>query len=185
MVLIIYGYLLLAGILLIILFFIGFYFGYKNYIKADLDVVANTNQEDQHISDSIESNGLQRAITKVIQENKAPTLFQGLETIRKRQNGSSKTFGARASKRFVDKIECGLCYQTFLPTDEVVNCSKAHIFHMKCYEEYHEDEIDEETDGAAAMRNLCPTCQEPMLLTTNAQEPSPLNKRNNSLQHRD
>ena len=43
MVLIIYGYLLLAGILLIILFFIGFYFGYKNYIKSDLDLVANTN----------------------------------------------------------------------------------------------------------------------------------------------
>mmetsp|Transcript_17226 Transcript_17226/g.21753 ORF Transcript_17226/g.21753 Transcript_17226/m.21753 type:complete len:110 (-) Transcript_17226:449-778(-) len=36
MVLVIYGYLLLAGITATIIFFIIFYFGYKSYIKGDL-----------------------------------------------------------------------------------------------------------------------------------------------------
>ena len=41
MVLIIYGYLLLLGMFLTMCFFIAFYFGYKSYIKTDLETVAN------------------------------------------------------------------------------------------------------------------------------------------------
>ena len=36
MVLIIYGYFLLIGIILVILFYAGAYFGYKSYVKQDL-----------------------------------------------------------------------------------------------------------------------------------------------------
>ena len=39
MVLVIYGYFLLAGILFTVCFFIAFFFGYKQYIKADLETI--------------------------------------------------------------------------------------------------------------------------------------------------
>ena len=39
LVLIIWGYFLLAGIFGVLIFFIIFYFGYKSYIQTDLDIV--------------------------------------------------------------------------------------------------------------------------------------------------
>ena len=40
LVIIIYGYLLLAGIVFLILFYVSAYFGYKAYVKGDLAQVA-------------------------------------------------------------------------------------------------------------------------------------------------
>ncbi len=66
----------------------------------------------------------------------------------------------RTSTTHEDKLECGLCYETFKPTDEVVNCKRGHCFHTACYEDLAQSDDDE-----ADMRNLCPTCNETMNLT--------------------
>ena len=54
-------------------------------------------------------------------------------------------------------MECGLCYQEFLPTDEVFNCQKMHVFHTSCYEERAIDD-DEVQDNMKGMINKCPSC---------------------------
>jgi len=42
---------------------------------------------------------------------------------------------------------------------------------MTCYEDYTEVDEEDDTDGAMAMRNLCPTCEDPMLLSSDATLP--------------
>ena len=49
-------------------------------------------------------------------------------------------------------MECGLCYQPFKATDEVYNCSKLHIFHVKCYEESQDIESDDDGELASALK---------------------------------
>ena len=70
-------------------------------------------------------------------------------------------------------MECGLCYEEFKPTDEVFNCQKMHVFHIKCYEESSEADLvgvgdieEDRNDDIFKMRNLCPTCNAPMNITT-------------------
>ena len=70
----------------------------------------------------------------------------------------------RTSTTHEDKLECGLCYETFKPTDEVVNCKRSHCFHTACYEDLAQS--DEEQSNEADMRNLCPTCNQSMNLTS-------------------
>ena len=52
--------------------------------------------------------------------------------------------------------ECGLCYQIFLPTDDVVYCKKNHLFHVKCFDE----NVDAMSGNSLATSAIikCPTC---------------------------
>ena len=50
--------------------------------------------------------------------------------------------------------ECGICFETFEETDEVVECIMVHAFHTNCFEGNKENESDVK----------CPTCHNPMKL---------------------
>ena len=69
-------------------------------------------------------------------------MLKSLETIRRldSRTGGSSGNPLLASHRSgatgqADKMECGLCYEAFQPTDEVFSCKKMHVFHTRCYEE--------------------------------------------------
>ena len=81
--------------------------------------------------------------------SKNPLMMQTLRTIHTRRfdtEGNNLALSTK-SNQYADKSECGLCYQSFLPTDEVFNCSKMHIFHTVCYEERVIDESEQEEDS--------------------------------------
>ena len=40
-----------------------------------------------------------------------------------------------SSSAHTDKMECGLCWETFKMTDEVFNCINNHVFHTNCYDD--------------------------------------------------
>jgi len=67
-----------------------------------------------------------------------PTLLRGLQTMHTR-TFTERTGGSAGNKllgsirSYTDKMECGLCWETFMPTDEVFNCQKMHVFHTHCY----------------------------------------------------
>ena len=48
----------------------------------------------------------------------------------------------------------GLCYEKFAPTDDVVYCTKHHLFHVVCFDDKFIDTttLDESADVK------CPTC---------------------------
>ena len=95
--------------------------------------------------------------------SKNPLMMKTLKSLHTRRFETEASDGLNLSQsnRWTDKSECGLCYQSFTPTDEVFNCRKMHIFHTICYEERFMDESDAE-DSTFQMRNLCPTCNSPM-----------------------
>ena len=66
--------------------------------------------------------------------------------------GSQKSEGQASAS----KMECGLCYTEFLPTDEVFNCKKMHVFHTNCFEDRAVD--DEDEGDIKGMISKCPTC---------------------------
>ena len=35
-----------------------------------------------------------------------------------------------------DLNECGLCYESFGPKDDVVYCMKNHVFHVHCFDDH-------------------------------------------------
>ena len=60
-----------------------------------------------------------------------------------------------AKSSHVDFNECGLCYEAFGPADEVVYCTRAHLFHTHCFDEKFEDVSIE---SKATLTLKCPTC---------------------------
>jgi len=79
-----------------------------------------------------------------------------------RNFGRSDSIDNRQSKSYIrilrgeakaDVIkECGVCFEPFQETDEVVECLLMHLFHAKCFED--------NKDGARD--DKCPTCQNSM-----------------------
>ena len=78
-----------------------------------------------------------------------------------------------------DKMECGLCWETFQMTDEVVNCINNHVFHTRCYEDRAMD-TEGVDDEITSMMNKCPTCGATMNISLDMIE----NTDANNLQHR-
>lgn len=79
LVLIIWGYFLLLSLTFALCFFTAFYFGYKQYIKPDLENVANKEEAET------KKGGIERMFTKMIDNNSAPTLVTGLTAMRTRR----------------------------------------------------------------------------------------------------
>ena len=99
-----------------------------------------------------------------------PTLLMGLKTMQTRkftqrseslggENNLNQLRDKGVDKSYTDKMECGLCWETFTATDEVFNCQKMHVFHTHCYEDRVLEDVEDELD---AMINNCPTCNSPM-----------------------
>jgi len=138
--LIIYGYLLMLCLCLIILFYTGVYFGVKARTEGDSALVAGS---ENNMLPDIE---------------KHPTFLRTMETMKSlRKKGTIKN-SILESSRHADTMECGLCYETFVNTDAVFNCTKMHVFHTNCYEDSKMDESGGEEDDITAMLNICPTC---------------------------
>ena len=70
----------------------------------------------------------------------------------------TKATSSRETQAFLDHDECGLCYEKFAPTDDVVYCTKHHLFHVACFDDKF---IDVATlDESAEVK--CPTCNSRM-----------------------
>ena len=111
-----------------------------------------------------------------------PTLLMGLQTMQNRKFTERSTSSAggknllrdKGVASFTDKMECGLCWETFAPTDEVFNCQKMHVFHTYCYE----DRVDEDGENDTSdMINTCPTCNSPMNITIDQRSSVSINSR--------
>ena len=62
-----------------------------------------------------------------------------------------------------DLNECGLCYESFGPKDDVVYCMKNHVFHVHCFDD-HTGTRDSMTSDAQTQDQIdCPTCGAVML----------------------
>ena len=144
LVVIIYGYFLLGGIILLACFFMALYFGYKSYTAQDM-ATANRDGDSDTEGDPTSNNNNNistRLIESTFRNNRNPTLLKSMQTLKNmkltegssgNQSGMQRSNTSR--KSFTDKVECGLCWETFVPTDEVFNCKKMHVFHTKCYED--------------------------------------------------
>ena len=55
--------------------------------------------------------------------------------------------------------ECGICFEPFNESDEIVECILIHVFHAKCFEENKDGPKDEK----------CPSCQKAMKLKNRGQ----------------
>jgi len=108
------------------------YFGYKQYVKTDQQLLA-MQQNNLPLHESVRT-GL---VGGLIADNTAPTLIESFRTLHSRRF---------TQRQFVDKMECGLCYQQFHPLDTVVNCKRMHVFHTQCYEEVDLDSAAEDEE---------------------------------------
>ena len=130
LVLIIYGYFLLAGIIFTLIFFCVFYFGYKSYIQKDLEIVGEIEDNNDAFARRQTLSKTQRFVGRLIDNDETPMLLKSMQTYRQRRFTRKETNANKnklidtgeSNNLFTDKVESGLCYQAFKPEDDVVFC---------------------------------------------------------------
>ena len=167
LVLVIYGYFLLLGIIGVVCFGVFAFLGYKAYVKQDTELLKQ--QQMGLVHDKTRSS---RVIEGLIQEGNAPTLMASLRRLTAR--GLPSPNSVRGENSYMKRKECGLCFENFKPSDEVVNCNNLHVFHTHCYEDRAVDE-EEAHDSIGSLRNVCPLCDAPMNLEGTSDSRSSIN----------
>ena len=137
MVLIIYGYFLLIGIVVAVFFAVGAFLAYRSYVKNDL-------QTQMNMAAGVDA---EVAAERSTHQNLLLTLHT-MQTRRYTENANRQSNALLSNDRQTsnssgvgaDKMECGLCWVTFKMTDEVFTCKKMHCFHVACFEDIARDE---------------------------------------------
>ena len=153
-------------------FYAGAYVGFKARMAGDKELVAN--QE-------VENPALQRSATQKLMQSATenPTMLMAFNKLYTRKNvrtnresSGNPLIETNGDGMHTDKMECGLCWETFQMTDEVFNCKNNHVFHTRCYDDRAMDTegIDDEM---TSMMNKCPTCGAQMNISLDQQKAPP------------
>ena len=81
-----------------------------------------------------------------------------MNTVEHLRNMETMSYRGGGKGTGVEGNECGLCYQNFEPTDDVVYCTNHHLFHVRCFDEAFED-ISSRASSIETMLVKCPTCK--------------------------